>query len=197
MFYQRYIDLCNAKGESPSSAAEKAGFNKGTVSVWKKKFEQGIDVDPDQSVINKICSYFNVSESSIRGFGALDAVLPPNMKGVNLTGAKIDSQFLNYMLLNLSCLGTESGKYESTKNEILNIAKSSGLEKMAAEYIEKLESSKNEQQEKPTPVSESGQPVNIVRIAGRDGRYMEKRLTDEQIKALQTIIDQMPEADDL
>lgn len=50
--------------------------------------------------------------------------------------------------------------------------------------------------EKPTPVSESGRPVNIVKIAGRDGSYAEKRLTDEQVKALQTIIDQMPEAPD-
>lgn len=50
------------------------------------------------------------------------------------------------------------------------------------------------QMEKPTPVSEGGQHINIVRIAGRDGRLVEKRLTDDQIKALQTIIDQMPEA---
>lgn len=48
----------------------------------------------------------------------------------------------------------------------------------------------------PTPVPESGRPVNIVKIAGRDGSYAEKRLTDEQVKALQTIIDQMPDAPD-
>lgn len=54
-----------------------------------------------------------------------------------------------------------------------------------------------EQKEKaPTPESESGRHVNVVTIAGRDGSYREKRLTDEQIKALQTIIDQMPEAPD-
>lgn len=49
-------------------------------------------------------------------------------------------------------------------------------------------------EKKPTPVSERGRHINIVKIAGRDGSYKEKRLTDEQIKALQTIIDQMPEA---
>ena len=52
------------------------------------------------------------------------------------------------------------------------------------------------EKERPTPVSESGRPVNIVKIAGRDGSYAEKRLTDEQVKALQTIIDQMPDAHD-
>lgn len=43
----------------------------------------------------------------------------------------------------------------------------------------------------------NNQPSNIVRIAGRDGSYMEKHLSDEQIKALQTILDQMPEAEDI
>lgn len=46
-------------------------------------------------------------------------------------------------------------------------------------------------------VSNNIPPANIVRIAGRDGSYMEKHLSDEQIKALQTILDQMPEAEDI
>ena len=46
------------------------------------------------------------------------------------------------------------------------------------------------------PVSESGHPVNIVKIAGRDGSYVEKRLTDDQVKALRAIVDQFPDASD-
>lgn len=38
--------------------------------------------------------------------------------------------------------------------------------------------------------------VNILRIAGRDGTLIEKRLSDEQVAALKGIIDQFPEADD-
>ncbi len=38
---------------------------------------------------------------------------------------------------------------------------------------------------------------NVVRIAGRDGSYVEKNLSDEQVAALKTLIDQLPEADDL
>lgn len=38
---------------------------------------------------------------------------------------------------------------------------------------------------------------NIVKIAGRDGSYIEKKLSDKQIAALKIIIDQLPEADDL
>ena len=38
---------------------------------------------------------------------------------------------------------------------------------------------------------------NVVRIAGRDGSYIEKNLSDDQVAALKTLIDQLPEADDL
>lgn len=38
---------------------------------------------------------------------------------------------------------------------------------------------------------------NVVRIAGRDGSFIEKNLSDEQVAALKTLIDQLPEADDL
>ena len=38
--------------------------------------------------------------------------------------------------------------------------------------------------------------INLVKIAGRDGRYIEKRLTDEQVKALEAIIEQLPDAPD-
>lgn len=67
MFYERFLRLCENKGISPSAAAVKAGFNKGTVSVWKKKYETGIDVSPDQETIHKICTFFNCSEQLVRG----------------------------------------------------------------------------------------------------------------------------------
>jgi len=35
---------------------------------------------------------------------------------------------------------------------------------------------------------------NIIRIAGRDGSYQERQLTDEQMAALKAILDQMPDA---
>lgn len=56
------------------------------------------------------------------------------------------------------------------------------------DYIEK---------EKPTPVSESGPGKNVIKIAGRDGSFVERKLTDEQMTALRLIIDQLPDAEDL
>ena len=38
--------------------------------------------------------------------------------------------------------------------------------------------------------------TNVLKIAGRDGSYEERRLTDEQLAALKAILSQMPEASD-
>ena len=52
MFYDVYLMLCNEKGLKPSAAATQAGLNKGTVSVWKKKREKNVDVDPDPALFS-------------------------------------------------------------------------------------------------------------------------------------------------
>lgn len=54
----------------------------------------------------------------------------------------------------------------------------------------------SEKKEKPTPVSESGQPVNIVKIAGRDGSFVEKRLSDKELQALKAFVDLLSDAND-
>ena len=122
MFYERYLQLCEDLKISPSAAATKAGFNRGTVSVWKKKYEAGLDVTPDQDIVDKICNFFGCTESWIRGISA--------------------------------------------------------------------------QKEMPTPVSESGQQVNIITLANRNGQYTERILSDEQIALFQSMLDQMKPIDD-
>lgn len=42
-----------------------------------------------------------------------------------------------------------------------------------------------------------GEKKNIVRIAGRDGRYIEREMSDQQIDLLLAMVDQMPKPDDL
>lgn len=37
---------------------------------------------------------------------------------------------------------------------------------------------------------------NVLRLAGRDGSYLERILTDDQLRALTAILDQMPDASD-
>lgn len=77
MFYDVYMQLCKNKNISPSAAAIQSGINKGTVSVWKKKWEKGIDVDPDQTTIDKLCSFFDVQETDLRGLEHIYPVLMP------------------------------------------------------------------------------------------------------------------------
>ncbi len=67
MFYERYLALCKNKRISPSAAATQAGFNRGTVSSWKKKYEVGADVRPEKDVIEKICAFFGCSEMFLLG----------------------------------------------------------------------------------------------------------------------------------
>lgn len=63
MFYPKYTSLCKEKGLTPSGGAVAAGFSKGTVSTWKKKFDEGIDVRPEKDVLEKICTFFECTES--------------------------------------------------------------------------------------------------------------------------------------
>lgn len=47
------------------------------------------------------------------------------------------------------------------------------------------------------PLSDSIPEKNTIKIAGRDGSYLERRLTDDQLDLIKKMIDQMPEANDL
>lgn len=50
--------------------------------------------------------------------------------------------------------------------------------------------------EEPAIGSDDGQKKNIVKIAGRDGSYIEKRLSDSDIELLLQMIDRLPDASD-
>lgn len=105
-------------------------------------------VEPGQWKLTILGLALNVSEAWLMGydvpkerggFGALDPVLPANMQGANLDGAKIDEDFLGYMLSNLAHIEQDTAKYIRTRNNILAIAESSGLRKMAVDFIDRLE----------------------------------------------------------
>lgn len=49
----------------------------------------------------------------------------------------------------------------------------------------------------PTPKGERLGDRNVIRILGRNGSAVTKILTDEQLGALLTMVDHLPEADDL
>ena len=54
-FFERYKELCQKKGESPTKAAAKNGIGGSTVTAWKNgSFPKG-------ETIYKLAEYFNVS----------------------------------------------------------------------------------------------------------------------------------------
>lgn len=61
MFYDRFKQLCNNKGVTPSRASAEIGFSKGSVSYWKKKYQEGVDAKPDSYTAAKMADYFEVS----------------------------------------------------------------------------------------------------------------------------------------
>ena len=83
MFFDRYKELCQAEGLSLSAAAEKAGFNKGTVSVWKKKYEEQKDVRPEPDIIEKICIFFKCDESWLLGIEKKENTANQAVDGLN------------------------------------------------------------------------------------------------------------------
>ena len=60
-FYQRYIELCNKMGKSPSAVAIEIGLSKTAVNRWKGGGY------PTDATASKVASYFNVSVDFMMG----------------------------------------------------------------------------------------------------------------------------------
>lgn len=56
MFYNRFLKLCEKNEIKPSVAANEIGFNKSTVSAWKRNGNT-----PNREILFKVANYFNVS----------------------------------------------------------------------------------------------------------------------------------------
>lgn len=95
MFYDRFIELCELKGVKPSAAAVAAGISKGTISVWKKKRLSSENVDPDQRIIEKLCAYFGVTETQLRGLNTHTSVKSP------ATAFPHDTDFIQWLQIKM------------------------------------------------------------------------------------------------
>lgn len=68
---------------------------------------------------------------------------------------------------------------------------------MLAAYLGVTTSELLGEEKGPAPVPEGEPNMNVIKIAGRDGSFIERKLTDEQLKAFTLMLDQLPSADDL
>ncbi len=83
--------------------------------------------------------------------------------------------------------GWENGKYEPGSAGWLSLSEALGVS------VDYLMGVTEEQKETPTPNSEDER--NVVRMAGRDGSYVVRRLSDEQYAAFKALLEQLPDAD--
>lgn len=83
--------------------------------------------------------------------------------------------------------GWENGKYEPGSAGWLSLSEALGVS------VDYLMGVTEEQKESPIPVSEDER--NVVRMAGRDGSYVVRRLSDEQYAAFKALLEQLPDAD--
>lgn len=63
MFYDRFVELCNSRGVTPSRAALDAGISKSLVTKWKTNRSKM----PSADVIQKLSAYFDLPVSEFLG----------------------------------------------------------------------------------------------------------------------------------
>ena len=110
----------------------------------------------------------------------------------------------------ISNLLKEQHKKQKDLTDYLGISKNiftnwnSGASKSYLKYIDKIAEFLNVstdyllgKTEIPEALSDSIPEKNTIKIAGRDGSYLERQLTDDQLDLIKKMIDQMPPADDL
>lgn len=62
MFYDEFIRLCNAMGETPSSVARRIGVDKSAVTRWSK------GAMPRGTTMAKLAEYFGVTVGELLGY---------------------------------------------------------------------------------------------------------------------------------
>lgn len=63
MFYDKFVQICNERGITPSRAAIEAGLSKSTVTKWKTS----PNAKPTGAAIDKLCKYFGITVAELLG----------------------------------------------------------------------------------------------------------------------------------
>lgn len=63
VFFDKFKELCAARGVTPTKAAIEAGINKSAVTYWRNNPES----KPTGQTAEKLCAYFGVSMSELYG----------------------------------------------------------------------------------------------------------------------------------
>lgn len=141
--YERIELLCKEKNITVTELSRQTRISRASFSDLKMGRKNSFS----SKTLQAIADYFGVTvdyllgktDNPYGGFGALDPVLPSNMQGVNLDGAKVDERQLREIITNLSFLNMRSPIYGRTRKAVLSIAQSSGLMELAERLIGEAE----------------------------------------------------------
>lgn len=97
--------------------------------------------------------------------------------------------------------GWENGKYDPGRAGWLSLSEVLGV---SVDYLMGndsevfgVSSDKLVEQKEKTPTQEGERKkINTITIAGRDGSYIVKQLTDEQLQAFKTMFEHLPQVED-
>lgn len=159
--------------EAKNITLEALGAACGTTKQTIYKYETGVITNIPMDKIEGISKFLSVSPAYIMGWENASGETDLGLSAVDIA----------------KWIDADPSEVSTVMDEM---SFSNGLDSQAiAKIVAEVE------KRKPTPVTESGQNRNVLRLAGRDGSYVERNLTDEQMAAIKMMIEQLPDADDL
>lgn len=135
-FGEKLKEARKKKGISQQVLADRLNVSQQMIAQYENDKRQ-----PKSETKQKIADALGIDVYDLieGGFGALNPVLPPNMQNANLDGARIDIFFLNTMMSRLANLDKSDPRYERTKDNLMALAASSGLEEYAEFVMQEID----------------------------------------------------------
>lgn len=215
--YDNITALCAERGIKPSKMCADIGISRGLITDLKMGRKNGVTAVTAQ----KIASYFGVSVGYLLGEEDISEKNKPPLpvytenEGcfdyVSLSN-EVQAQLYEIFEASIKKHDTTDGfaaAHSDLKKNILLRLKEKRMSMASraellylARFLEVSEEADSLIRELPKleePYSSMYRQFhekNVIKIAGRDGSYKERTLTDEQLSALTAILDQMPDASD-
>lgn len=111
MLYNKFLELCDEKGISPSTAAAEMGISKSLLSKWKNRKQ----VYPSTKVLEKMTNYFGVDAIELIGTDtyneSFDVVLGRRIKNLRKAAGLTQSELANILEIGVKRIGPlENGR---------------------------------------------------------------------------------------
>ena len=173
-FYQKLEMLCKNRGTTITSLAAELGFSRSAGTTWKKSKRL-----PRNSTLKKIADYFEISIEDLEA----GITVPADYASIDTSSFRQDVY---------AHLLEKHGGNETAAIKAYLAFEQAEAEDACKDRIEHTRNAKT-----PDQTDRVSFVDNTIRLAGRDGTYVERRLTDEQMRAFKLMLQQMPDADDL